>query len=92
MLCSELPGGGLGTGTEDADGIASEGGVELVHGSPGPFSLLAVQLAPQGRLPDGFGHQFRNHHAALRVAEAVAPEPNHKYLQISTNEKRSFLV
>ena len=75
MLCPELPGCLLWTGTKDADCIASKGGIELVHGSPGPFSLLAVQLAPEGRLPDGFGHQLRNHDAALRVAEAVAPEP-----------------
>jgi hypothetical protein len=75
VLCPELPGCVLGTGTEDADGIAPKSGVELVHGSPGPFPLLAVELAPQGRLPDGFRHQLRDHHAALRVAEAVAPEP-----------------
>jgi hypothetical protein len=67
MLCPELPGCLLWPCTE--------GGIELVHGFPGPFSLFAVQLAPQGRLPDGFGHQLRNHDAALRVAEAVAPEP-----------------
>ena len=46
MLCSELPGCVLGTRTEDADRIAPEGCVELVHGSPGPFPLLTVQFAP----------------------------------------------
>ena len=46
VLCPELPSGVLGASTEDADGIASEGRVELVHGSPGPFPLLAVKLAP----------------------------------------------
>ena len=75
MLCPELPGCLLWTGTKDADGIAPEGSVELVHGSPGPFPLFAVQLAPQGRLSDGFRHQLRDHDAALRVAEAVTPEP-----------------
>ncbi len=50
MLCSELPGGVLWTGAEDADSIAPEGGVELVHGSPGAFPLLSVQFAPKGRL------------------------------------------
>ena len=75
MLCPELPGCVLWPCTEDADGIASEGRVELVYGSPSPLPLLAVQLVTQGRLPDGFGHQLRNHDAALRVAEAVAPEP-----------------
>ncbi len=75
MFGPELPGCVLWPRTEDADGIAPEGRAELVHGSPGPFPLLAVQLAPQGRLPDGFGHQLRNHHAALRVTEAVASEP-----------------
>ncbi len=75
MLCPELPGHILWTGTEDADGIASEGGVELVHHLPGLFPAIPVQLASKGRLPDGFGQQLRNHHAALRVAEAVAPQP-----------------
>ena len=75
MLCPELPGCILWPRTEDADGIAPQCGVELVHGSPNPFPLLAVELAPQGRLPDGFGHQLRNHHAALRVAETVFPKP-----------------
>ncbi len=32
-------------------------------------------LAPQGWLPDGLGQQFRDHHAALRVPEAIFPEP-----------------
>ena len=75
MLRPELPGGILRPGPEDADGIAPEGGVELVHHLPGPFPSLTVQLAPEGRLPDGFGQQLRNHHAAFRVAEAVPPEP-----------------
>jgi len=48
MLRPKLPGGVLWTGTQDADGIASEGGIELVHSSPDPFPLLTVQLAPQG--------------------------------------------
>ena len=47
MLCPELPGGILWPCTEDADGTAAEGGIELVHGSPGPFPLLTVQFAPQ---------------------------------------------
>ena len=65
MLCPELPGGVLWTGTEDADGIAPEGCVELVHGSSGQFPPFVVQLAPQGRLPNGLGHQLRNLDAAL---------------------------
>ena len=75
MLCPELPSRVVWTGTEYANGIAPECGVELVHRSPGPFPLLSVQLAQQGRLPNRFRHQLRSHHAALRVAEAVAPEP-----------------
>jgi hypothetical protein len=75
MLCAKLPGGVLWTVPRDADGIAPQGGVELVHRSPGPFPLLAVQLAPQCRLPDDFRHQLRNHPATLRVTEAVTPEP-----------------
>ena len=75
MLCLELPEGILWSCTEDANGITPESGVELVHGFPGPFPLLTVQLAPQGRLPDAFGHQLCDHHAALRVAEALAPQP-----------------
>ena len=51
MLRPELPGGILGTGPEDADGIAPEGRVELVHRFPGPFPSLSVEIAPEGRLP-----------------------------------------
>ncbi|CAN5626193.1 hypothetical protein BH10ACI4_BH10ACI4_07570 [soil metagenome] len=57
MLCPELPGGILRTGTEDSDSIAPEGRVELVHRFPGTFPSLSVQLAPEGRLPDGFRQQ-----------------------------------
>lgn len=67
MLRPELPGGILWTGTKDADGIAPEGGVELVHHLPGPFPYLAVELAPEGRLSDGLGQQLRNHDATFRV-------------------------
>ena len=75
MLSSELPGSVLWPGTEDADGIAPEGGIELVHYLPGLLPAITVELAPEGWLADGFGQQFRNHHAAFRVAEAVPPEP-----------------
>ena len=42
MLCPELPGGILGTGTENPDGIPSESRVELVHGPPDTFTTLPV--------------------------------------------------
>ena len=65
MLRPELPGGIPGTGTEDADGIAPEGRVELVHRFPGPFPSLSVEIASEGRLPDGFGQQLGNHDPCL---------------------------
>ncbi len=75
MLRPELPGSILWPSTEDADGIAPEGSVELVHDLPGLLPPITVQLAPESRLPDGFRQQLRNHHTALRVAEALTPEP-----------------
>ncbi len=65
MLCPKLPGGILGTGTEDPDSIAPKGRVELVHRLPGPFPSLSIEIAPEGRLPDGFGQQLGNHDAAF---------------------------
>ena len=75
MLGFELPCSVLWPGPEDADGIAPEGGVGLVHDLPGLFSTITIQLALEGRLPYGFGQQLRNHHAAFWVAEAIWPEP-----------------
>jgi hypothetical protein len=75
MLGSELPGSVFWPGTKDADGIAHKSRVEPVHDLSCLLPAITVQLAPEGRLPDGFRQQFRNHHAAFRVAEAVAPEP-----------------
>ena len=46
VLCSELPGSLLWPSPEDADGIAPEGGIELVHHLPGLFPAIPVQLAP----------------------------------------------
>jgi hypothetical protein len=56
-------------------GIKPEGRVELVHRFPGPFPSLSIEIAPKGRLPDGFGQQLCNHDSCLRVAEAVSPKP-----------------
>ena len=60
MLRFELPGGFFWPSAEDADGIAPEGGIELVHHLPGLVTAIPVQLAPEGRLPDGFRQQLRN--------------------------------
>jgi hypothetical protein len=58
MLCPELPGGILRASTEDADGIAPEGRVELVHRSPGPFPSLSVEM-PLGPVAGWFRQQFQ---------------------------------
>ena len=83
MLRSELPGCVLWTDNEDADRITPEGGIKLIHRPPVPFPLLAVQLAPQGRLADGLGHQLCNYHAALGVAESAFCFPCFPYAVIS---------
>lgn len=69
MLCPELPGGVLGTGTEDANGVTPECRIELVHRSPGPFPLLPVQLAPQRRFSkegfESFEKRWRGEHGSV---------------------------
>ena len=75
ILRPQFPSGVLRPGAEDADGSPPQRGVEPVHRLPDAPSAFAVELAPQSRLLDRLGQQLRNHHAALRVAEAIAEQP-----------------
>lgn len=59
MLRPQLPGRVFRTGSQDANGAATELRVELVYRLPGPFSPLTVQLAPQGWLLHCLRQQLR---------------------------------